>query len=443
VTDQQADQFARDRVFWLRMGRAVIIGGLAGVAALTFTQIVRIGTELIWPDDVDYGWLGGELWWLAILGLAGLIVGVLRMSLRVPDDLRGSLGIIQEGAVDRSMALQAIGISIVSLVGGSSLGPFDGGVRSGAAIGDWYSTIRRLPEREKQVNTLSGINGSLGGLLTAPILATLLVTELRWPERRNLYRVLLPGLTASIFGFAVMFAVVGDTFLGVFALPGYDVLFWHFGLAIILGFVAAALSWLLGITVYTIRRWIVPRLVNPVLRATLGGLALGGIAILLPLTLASGKGELGVAIDNVEQLGAALLIAVVAGKIIAVAISLTTGFIGGPVMPTLFIGGTAGLAVHAMFPEIPIALAFSCMLVAVPGVSIGAPFTMVFLAALTVGVGAVETAPAAVAVLTAYTLNSGLGWFGLPTQKAVVDIDEVSVQSELFDIGGEIEADDS
>jgi hypothetical protein len=123
VTDQQADQFARDRIFWLRMGRAVIIGGLAGVAALAFTQIVRIGTELIWPDDVDYGWLGGELWWLAILGVAGLIVGVLRMSLRVPDDLRGSLGIIQEGAFDRSMTLQAIGISIVSLVGGASLPP--------------------------------------------------------------------------------------------------------------------------------------------------------------------------------------------------------------------------------------------------------------------------------------------------------------------------------
>ncbi|MCH8130708.1 MAG: hypothetical protein IIC70_12525, partial [Acidobacteria bacterium] len=84
MTDQQADQFARDRVFWLRMGRAIIIGGLAGVAVLAFTQIVRIGTELIWPEDVDYGWLGGELWWLAILGLAGLIVGLLRMSLRVP-----------------------------------------------------------------------------------------------------------------------------------------------------------------------------------------------------------------------------------------------------------------------------------------------------------------------------------------------------------------------
>ncbi len=434
-----SDYFARDQVFWFRLGRAVIIGAFAGIAAFVFTQLVRIGTELIWPEDVDYGWLGGELWWLAIVGVAGLIVGVLRVVLHIPDDLRGSLGIIQEGAVDRSMALQAIGISIVSLVGGASLGPFDGGVRSGALVGDWFATIRGLPDRERRVDAVSGINGSLGGLLTAPVLAALFVTELRWPERRNLYRALLPGLTAAIFGFVVSFAIIGDTFLGVFALPGYEVRLWHFGLAVLLGFLAAALSWLLGLTVFTIRRWIVPLLSNQVVRATVGGLALGGIAILFPLTLASGKGQLGVAIDNVEQLGAALLIAVVAAKIVAVAISLTTGFIGGPVMPALFIGGTAGLAVHALFPDIPIALAFSCMLVALPGVSVGAPFSMVFLAALTVGVGAVETAPAAVAVLTAYTLTSGLGWFGLPTDKAVVDIDEVSVQSELFEMGGEVE----
>ncbi|GMQ86353.1 MAG: hypothetical protein BMS9Abin07_1927 [Acidimicrobiia bacterium] len=437
------DHFARDRIFWLRLGRAVVIGALAGVAALAFTQMVRFGTELIWPENVDYGWLGGELWWVGLLGVTGLIVGVMRVGFRIPDDLRGSLGIIQEAAVDRSKALQAIAISIVSLVGGSSLGPFDGGVRSGAMVGDWYSTIRKLPDREREVNTLSGINASLGGLLTTPVLATLFVTELRWPERRNLYRILLPGLTAAIFGFAVSFAIIGDTFLGVFALPGYEVRFWHFGLAVVLGVVAAGLSWLLGITVFTIRRWIVPLLPNQVLRATIGGLALGGIAILLPLTLASGKGQLGVAIENVEQLGAALLIAVVLAKIVAVAISLTTGFIGGPVMPALFIGGTAGLAVHALFPDIPIALAFSCMLVALPGVSIGAPFSMVFLAALTVGVGAVETAPAAVAVLTAYTLTSGLGWFGIPVDRTVVDIDEVSVQSELFDVGGEVATDDS
>ena len=430
------DFFARDRGFWLRMGRAVIIGALAGGAALAFTQIVRFVTELIWPENIDYGWMGGEWWWVALLSLTGLIVGVMRLFLPL-DDLKGSLAIIQGSSVDRSTALPAIAVSLVSMIGGASLGPFDGGVRAGATIGDWYSSLRGLSEREREVNTASGINGSLGGLLTAPVLATLLATEMRWPVKRNLYRVLLPGLTASIFGFAVSFAIIGDTFLGVFELPGFDVEFWHLGLGVILGFIAAALSWLLGMTVYTIRRWVLPTLTNQVVRATLGGLALGLIAVVFPLTLASGKAQLGVAIENVEMIGAGLLIGIVVAKIVAVAISLTTGFIGGPVMPALFIGGTAGLAVHALFPEIPIALAFSAMLVAVPGVSTGAPFSMILLAALTVGIGAVETVPAAIAVLTAYTLTAGMGWFGLPSEKAVVDIDDISVQSELFELGAD------
>jgi H+/Cl- antiporter ClcA len=424
------------------MARAVVIGALAGAAALAFTQIVRYGTNLVWPETIDYGWMGGEWWWVALLGTTGLIVGVMRLVLPL-DDLKGSLAIIQDSSVDRSTALPAIAVSVVSMIGGASLGPFDGGVRAGATIGDWYSSIRGLSEREREVNTASGINGSLGGLLTAPVLATLLATELRWPIRRNLYRVLLPGLTASILGFAVTFAVVGDTFLGVFELPGFDFEFWQLGLGVVLGFVAAALSWLLGITVYTIRRWVLPILTNQVARATLGGLALGLIAVVFPLTIASGKAQLGVAIENVEVLGAGLLIGVVAAKIVAVGISLTTGFIGGPVMPALFIGGTAGLAIHALFPEIPIALAFSAMLVAVPGASVGAPFSMILLAVLTVGIGAVETVPAAVSVITAYTLTVGVGWFGLPTEKTVIDIADVSVQTELFELGADPLEDES
>jgi H+/Cl- antiporter ClcA len=430
------DLFARDRGFWLRMGRAVIIGTLAGAAALAFTQIVRYGTSLVWPDDIDYGWMGGEWWWVALLGTTGLIVGVMRWLLPV-DEISGSLTIIQESSVDRSTALPAIAISIVSMVGGASLGPFDGGVRAGASVGDWYSSLRGLSETEREVSSASGINGALGGLLTAPVLASLLATELRWPVRRNLYRILLPSLTAAIFGFAVTFAIIGDTFLGVFELPGFDLEFWHLGLGVILGVAAASLSWVLGMTVYTIRRWILPAVGNQVVRATVGGVMLGLIAVAFPLTLASGKAQLGVAIENVEMLGAGLLIGVVAAKIIAIAISLTTGFIGGPVMPALFIGGTAGLAIHALFPGIPIALAFSAMLVAVPGVSVGAPFSMILLAVLTVGIGAVETVPAAIAVLTGYTLTAGLGWFGLPVDGAVIDIDDVKVQSELFELGAD------
>ena len=429
-----SDLFARDRVFWPTMGRAVIIGTLAGAAALAFTQIVRFGTELIWGTDIDYSFMGGEWWWVALLAGTGLLVGVLRSTLRVPEDLEGSLTIVQNGDIDRDNALQAIAVSIVSLVGGVSLGPFDGGIRSGAMVGDWYAKIRKVPEDQHESSVVSGINGSLGGLLTAPFLATLMVIEFRWPDRKQYYRTLIPSFTAATFGFMLNFAILGDTFLGVFALPSYDVEWWHFPLAVVLGFVAAILSWLLGLTVFFLRRWVVPTLHNPMLRSTIGGLALGFIAVAVPLTLASGKSQLATAIRDFEEFGIALLLVVVFAKILAVAISLTTGFIGGPVMPTLFIGGTAGLAVHAMFPDIPIALAVSAMLIAVPGVSLGTPFTMMLLAVLTVGIGAVETVPAGIAVLTAYTLTAGLGWFGLPTDQVVVDIDDARVQTELFDV---------
>mgnify|MGYP002067397377 CR=1 FL=1 len=51
---------------------------------------------------------------------------------------------------------------------------------------------------------------SLGGLLTAPILATLLATELRWPEKRDYYR----RLTET--GIHVLFTRVRRPILAMF-----------------------------------------------------------------------------------------------------------------------------------------------------------------------------------------------------------------------------------
>ena len=43
-----------------------------------------------------------------------------------------------------------------------------------------------------------------------------------------------------------------------------------------------------------------------------------------------------------------------------------SGSIGGPIFPALFIGGTAGVAVHQIFPSVPLGLAFTCLFAAVP-----------------------------------------------------------------------------
>jgi H+/Cl- antiporter ClcA len=86
-----------------------------------------------------------------------------------------------------------------------------------------------------------------------------------------------------------------------------------------------------------------------------------------------------------------------------------TGFIGGPILVMLFIGGTAGIAAHLLIPGLPEGLAFAAMFAAVPGALIAAPVTVLILVALTTQIGTLQLAPVAIAVLTSYLAVSGSG----------------------------------
>ena len=305
------DYFARDRSFWLPVAYAVPIGLMAGGAGLAFTWTVGQATKRLWPDEVDNSFLGGDLWWLPVTVIAGLLVGAMRKWMQVPAEPDGALANIAAAHVDKPSAIPMVFVSFVSLVGGASLGPFDAGTRSGGAIGEWFSDRVKADEETRQLNTLVGINGAIGGLLTSPFLATLLVTELNPPSGQDrYYRVVAPSLVGSVFGFFVVFSFVGATFLDVFAVPDFDVEIWHFGVAVLLGVAAAFLSRLLGATVFLVRGW-TTRIANTVVRAGIGGLAIGVIAVCFPLTLGSGKAQLPEMIAQAEALGAWLLVGVV------------------------------------------------------------------------------------------------------------------------------------
>ena len=122
---------------------------------------------------------------------------------------------------------------------------------------------------------------------------------------------------------------------------------------------------------------------------------------MVPLTAFTGSDQLEIVLASAETLGLWILLGILFGKMLAFAVSQASGFIGGPIFPVLFVGGTAGVIVNQVFPDVPIGLAFTCMLAAVPGAIVSAPFSLVLLAALLTQVGTLQTAPILIAVGTA------------------------------------------
>jgi H+/Cl- antiporter ClcA len=398
---------ARSKTFWRLLRNALIFGVVLAFAGLAFLGVTQGGD--LWFDPGDNGWLGGELWWVAVTAGAGVLVGLLRRAFAMPEHQAGLIKELEAERVEPSTVPGTVTVSAVSLVGGASLGPEAALGSMGGGLGTWISERRKDDEATQRTNTLTGMSGAYGGLLASPFLATMLVIELARPAGARFLNTLFAGLVAASVSFAIFFPIAGATFLGLYELPPYEYEDWHLLAGAALGLVAAALAIILALAVGLLRRATAPLEGRTVLRPTLGGIAFGLVAVAFPLTLFTGTDQLTTVIDDRAALGAGLLIAVVLAKILTFALSMSTGFIGGPFFPMLFIGGTAGVAAHLLVPGLPLALAFTCLFAALPGALVAAPFTLVLLAALTTQVGALQTAPIGIAVLTAYVAVSGSG----------------------------------
>src|SRR5262249_6674956 len=143
-------------------------------------------------------------------------------------------------------------------------------------------------------------------------------------------------------------------------------------------------------------------------KSVLGGLIFGIVGVALPLTMFNGADQLTTVLGRAGTLGLGLLVATLIAKMLTFAVSQGSGFVGGPIFPSLFIGGTAGVIVHQVIPGVPLGLAFSCLLVAVPGALAAAPFSFVLMAAFLTQVGALQTAPILIAVVTAFLTMEGV-----------------------------------
>lgn len=389
---------------WYRrlLSVAVLLGIAGGVLGLIYLGATDWAISRVFPESDGAAW-SGEWWWIPVVALGGFVVVVLRTAWNVPEKVPGGVAIIEAAKLDHTTAPQWVAIAAVSAIAGASLGPSFALVIMGGGLGSWIASRRWAESGADPDYVLTGIAGGFGAAFTSPVLGAFLVSELEPIPRQSYVASIIPQLIASMVGFMIFYSVVGRTFLGSYHVPTYDFEVADMAVAIGLG-VLSALVMMLFVGVILAIKWVVKFVPNRYVLGIVGGAAVGLIAMALPLTVGAGQSQLGVVIEDPAALGIGLLILVLVAKMVAMALSLEVGFMGGNVFPMIFMGGTAGTIVHLAFPDIPIALAVGCMLAAVPGSFLRAPISMVFIAAIALALGAETTAPVAVAVVTSYLI---------------------------------------
>ena len=397
------------REFWVLMAYAVVLGIFGAFAGLVFVGVTGFGNH--WYVDSDPRWFGGHWWWIAVTAAAGVVVGVLRRLTRLPDQIPGLIEDLKDEHVNPVLVPGIAVVSAVSLIGGASLGPEKALGAIGGGAGSLLAGRRGLSPDGSKVNTLSGFAGAYGGLFSSTVIVVMLIMEAARPGGQRFSKALAAAIVASSVSFGIYFAIAGAAFVAVYQVPHFTFEDWQLGAGVLLGLFAAILVTLLAVFIQGAAR-LFGRLNGPqALRSTLGGAAFGLVGVILPLTMFTGTTQLSTVLKDAGSLGAGLLAVTLIGKMFTFAVCQASGFIGGPIFPTLFLGGTAGVIVHLVIPGVPLGLAFACLLAAVPGSLVAAPFTMVLLAAFLTQVGALQTAPVLLAVITAYLAMEGIRYF--------------------------------
>jgi H+/Cl- antiporter ClcA len=368
--DEASDSLNTGKFYFLLLFVSII--GIAGaLIMIAFIFLQDTLTNFLWQGiPLDSLSPVFNPWILVICVLGGLGVGVIRHY------FNGKIAIMAEDLIEfnekgkftlkRGIELFLRGL--VSLVCGAPLGPEAPLTVSTGAVGAAIAEKARMPPPVVTLSSLSAISGFFGAFLSSPFAGALIFIETTLEKGIMTWKAILPSIVAATAGFAVYFLVSGSFIGSLFILPVYeefrdiDLLY-----AIGLGVIGGACGIFFIILYKKMRAIFEPMEDQPVFLGLIGGLGLGLAGMLFPLTLFMGSTQLQYLINNYLEVSLVLLFILVFLKIVLITFSFSTGFAGGYIFPSFFIGGTMGILVFRLFPFIPLAV---CLVCVIAGVSV-------------------------------------------------------------------------
>jgi len=299
--------------------------------------------------------------------------------------------------------------AFVSLISGASLGPEAPLADACGGLGTWASDKLKLDERETRVMGYGGLSAMLAAFITNPFAGALLSLESAQGGMTGgqiYFWGLFPSLLASAVATIVFVALTGGFFATLYTFPDYVPRLKDLLVAVPFSLVGALAGLLFTLLFRWLRKLMQPLKGRLVLRGLIGGLGMGIIGVLLPLTLFSGEEQTATLIEQAAEIGFWMLIWLAVGKLVATSLLLATGWKGGYIFPIMFAGVALGMAGHLLFPATPIAVTVAAIMAGALVAALRAPL---FAALFTLVLVQAETAPVvAVAVLVSSLLTAWL-----------------------------------
>ena len=323
----------------------VLLGAVTGAIIWAFLKVMNIGIEYLWvvaPSKVTF-----PFYTIAVCLTGSLLIGVYKKKFGdYPEELTAVMAQVKKtNRYPYHNLLAVLGAALFPLLLGASIGPEAGLTGVIAGLCTWVGDKLKRFSSELQDLTKIGVSASLGTIFRSPMFGFVEPLEgeedAKLPKAQRIVFYLL-AIVSSFGCFILLNKLTGSaTGFADIRFEGIKPLEYLWAIALTL------VGVLLGYLYFAFHRfavWFMGLFKSVVLRCVIGGIALGGIGTLVPLTMFSGEHQIEDVVETGAQIGVVMLFVIAVLKLLLTNLCIASGLKGGHFFPVIFAGVSAGYA---------------------------------------------------------------------------------------------------
>lgn len=342
---------------------SIFFGGIAGFLTWSFLAVTSLTTRFLW--DAIPSVVHVPYWTFIVCLVGGVLVGLCQKYFgNYPRNMEAVMAEFKETRrIDYSSGFKSATSALCVLSFGASLGPEAALVGIVGGLSTWAGDALKSRVKKKPVVNEYGdiiieysVETTIGMVFRSPLFGMTTFFEDRKDSRfiKMIKTLVYSITTAAGFGVFVFLSKIDNRKFTIADFGPASI-----GKKEIIAIIPLILIGVLLAKLYELSGSVFQKVLKPldnykIVKAVIGGLVLGLIGTVLPLTLFSGEHELTELAADWTEMSIYLLLLLGIVKLFLTEFCLSTGWRGGHIFPIIFAGVSIGYGMATFFPIDPV-----------------------------------------------------------------------------------------